>query len=154
MIARFADGGVAISQYSVGKGKVIVMWGTPAMKPEQMKGFMAAIAGQAGVVDHKVGNAIPYMLEGENADVDRHYSLLFQETPGSYVQKIPNAPDGVWFLDDMVSGQRLGSYSGKEMREKGVNLLYPDGASPLKVLRMIKAAKMKAEWMPKYRQAE
>jgi len=122
---RFVDaaiGGVAVSRHQVGKGEVIVFWGTPDYRPEKLGFLMARAASWAGVQNPRAGNPVPLMIEGKAETTGRHYALLFQETPGHYVQRIPTAPDGQWFLDDMVSDRRLGVFSGQELRERGVPL--------------------------------
>jgi hypothetical protein len=91
------------------------------------------------------------MLEGDSALLGRHYALIYNETPGVYTQRFPAAPDGDWFIDDVVSDQRLGVYTGKELRSKGMPVAYYDGYSPLKVYRFIPAAKVQADWVSKYR---
>lgn len=148
VIARFPDGGVAMSRHKAGKGAVVVFWGTPDMTPARLQGLLGKLVENAGVTTPQAGNAIPYMLEGKHRDLPRHYALLFQQTPGTYQQKLPNAPDGDWFIDDMVSSQRLGTFNGKELREKGLSVTYLPGMSPLKVLRIYQPAE--AKWQAKY----
>lgn len=154
IIARFPDGGAAMSLHEVGKGKVLVMWGTPDMKIELLKGFMANAAKWADIRSPRAGSAIPNMLEGDNKDMKRHYALLYNETPGEYVQKIPGAPDGRWFIDDLVSDRKLGVYTGEELRKNGIRLLFVEGSSPLMILRMIADDKIQADWSKKYRMPE
>jgi hypothetical protein len=89
------------------------------------------------------------MVEGHSTENGRHYALLFQETPGQYTQRIPTAPDGNWFMTDMVSDRRIGTFSGADLRTKGVTLDYLKGASPLQILRMVPVEKMEAGWMKK-----
>jgi len=156
IIARFPDGGAALSLHEVGKGKVLVMWGTPDMKPSLLKGFMANAAKWASAVNPRAGSAIPRMIEGDHKELKRHYALLFNETPGEYVQKIPGAPDGRWFIDEMVSDQKMGVYTGEELRKDGIKLVYLEGFSPLKILRMIPEDRLgqNRAWHTKYRQPE
>jgi len=150
-LAHFPDGGVALSRHHVGKGQALVFWGTPDVKPESSKGLMADLAKVAGVVDPRAGSAIPHVLEAANPDLKRNYALLYQETPGSYVQQLPNTPDGKWFLDDMVSDQRLGTFTGSELRE-GLKVTFLPDAPPLKVIRMFPLDQMnRATWTNKYR---
>ncbi|HEY3378631.1 MAG TPA: beta-galactosidase [Armatimonadota bacterium] len=151
VLARFPSGAVAISQHQVGKGEVIVFWGTPDYKPALLQGMMARAAAWAGVVDPSKGNPIPQMLEGDSAKLGRHYVLLYQETPGAYRQMLANTPDGQWFVDDMVSDQKLGVFTGKELREQGMAITYAEGYSPLKILRMIPVKSIDADWKTKYR---
>lgn len=152
ILARFADGGVALSQHQVGKGSVIIFWGTPDITPSRIKGLLGKIADNAGVVNPQAGNAIPYMLEGQDRTLGRHYALLYQETPGTYTQKLPDAPDGKWFVDDMVSGQRFGTYTGQDLRQNGISVAFQPDCPPLKVLRIYRFdGKL---WVDKYRKPE
>ncbi len=151
VLARFPSGGVALSQHTVGKGEVIVFWGMPDYIPANYKGLMTRAAKWAGVVDPRQGSPIPYMLEGDNPTLGRHYAVMYHETPGTYRQKFTAVPDGTWFVDDMVAQQRFGTYTGKELREKGMDVVYSEGSSPLKVLRMITPARVDARWLDKYR---
>ena len=152
IIASFPDGGAAITLHSVGEGKVLVFWGTPDMNADALAGMMSQIAAAAGVTNPRAGNPIPLMMEASREDVGRHYALLFREKSGTVKQKIPNVPDGEWFIDDMVAGQRLGTFRGEDLRSKGMDITYVDGASPLKVLRMIPTKDIKADWLVKYPQ--
>lgn len=149
-IARFADGGSAISLHTAGKGRVVVLWGTPDSGVPELTGLMGDIARAAGVTNPREGNPIPLMLEAQRPDLKRHYCLLFSETKGSMVQKIPNVPDGDYFIDDMVTGQRLGTFSGASLRTEGMPLTYAEGYSPLKILRMIPSKSIDAKWLDKY----
>ncbi|MBC2602694.1 beta-galactosidase [Puniceicoccus vermicola] len=150
-LATFVDGGVAASLYSVGEGQVLVFWGTPEMKPEEQNGLMAAIAKKAGVTNGTMDNPIPYMLEGVDESMDRFYTFIYEEKAGIYLQKIGNVPDGEWFVDDMVTDTRMGTYDGTLIRENGMELEFRSGNSPLKVLRFIRPKKMgNAKWMEKY----
>lgn len=151
VIARFPDGGAAMSLHELGKGKMLVMWGTPDMKTNLLKGFMTNASKWADVKSPRAGSAIPLMLEGDHKVMKRHYVLLYNDTPGEYVQKIPGAPDGRWFIDEMVSDQKLGVYTGEELRRDGIKLLYIEGCSPLKILRMIPEDQIQADWSKKYR---
>lgn len=152
VLARFADGGVALSKHQVGKGEAIVLWGTPDLRDGKMKGLMARAAVWADAVSPRYGSPIPRTLEGHSSKLGRHYALLWQETPGTYTQKLSTVPDGQWFLDDMVSAQKLGTYTGRELREKGLEVTFIEGYSPLKVVRMMPVKDMRAEWIGKYRQ--
>ena len=135
VLARFADGGVAVSQHAAGKGEVVVFWGLPDFDGDNLKGMMAAAAKWAGVENPLADCPVARFIEGENRRLKRHYLLLWQEKPGTYVLRAPNLPDGVWFADDMVSGQRLGLFDGKTVREKGLSLTWAEGYSPLKYVR-------------------
>jgi len=97
------------------------------------------------------GNPIPYTLEMQSAELGRHYAVLYQETKGSYRQRLPQTPDGQWFLDDLITGQRLGVYSGQELRETGLDVTFLQGYSPLKIIRMMPVGQTGADWLNKYR---
>jgi len=150
VLARFPDGGVAVSLHEVGKGKALVFWGTPDMNPENTDGLMSAIATKAGVTNPRAGSPIPLILEAKRDDLNRRYVFLYQETAGDYVQKLPNLPDGAWFVDDMVSGSRFGNVEGKAAREQGMKVSFDSAASPLKILRFIPKADMKTRWVEKF----
>jgi len=139
--ARFGDGGAAISLYGVGKGRVLVFWGT-VDQSDRSKGLMSAIAKLGGVPNSHDVNGISRMLEGNRADLDRHYALTYQEISGTYLQKIPNIRDGDWFVDDMVTGERYGYRKGEALREEGIRLAFAPGSSPLKILRFIPRERM------------
>jgi hypothetical protein len=151
VLARFASGGVAMSLHKVGKGKVIVFWGTPDMSRKKLKGMMAKAAKWAGVTNPRLNSPIPLTTEGHSDLLKRHYALLYQETPGSYTQKLLSVPDGEFFVDDMVSDQKLGVFTGKELRETGVPVVFTEGYSPLKIIRMIPMKQMNTRWERKYR---
>jgi len=150
ILALFPDGGAAVTLHEVGKGKALVFWGIPDMKPELLKGMMGRIAQAAGVVNPRAGNPIPYALEMDHKTLNRHYALLYHETPGDYTQKLSGVPDGEWFLDDMVSGYRYGIRKGETLRTEGIELSFTGGASPLKILRMIPKAQVESPWAEKY----
>lgn len=156
VLARFASGGVALSRNKVGKGEVIVFWGTPDFRPEYLQGMMARAADWAGVVSPRKGSPVPYTMEAHSDTLGRHYALMYQITPGDYTQKLPMVPDGDFFIDEMVSDQKLGTYTGKELREKGLDVSFVKGCSPLKVVRMIPLKMMKhvPQWLDLYRQKE
>jgi len=151
VIARFSDGGVAISRHRVGKGSAWVFWGTPDMTPERLGGMLGRIAALSGAENPQAGNAIPYMLEGRHRSLNRHYALLYHDTPGTYRQKLPNTPDGEWFVDDLISTQRLGTFSGRKLREEGIEVTFYPGISPLKVLRLDQPkAPARPKWHSRY----
>jgi hypothetical protein len=149
-LAAFPDGGAAVTLHEVGKGKALVFWGIPDMKPELLKGLMGRIAQASGVIAPRAGNPIPYALEMDHKTLKRHYALLYHETPGDYTQKLAGVPDGEWFVDDMVSGYRYGIRKGDTLRTEGMKLTFTDGASPLKILRMIPKDQVGASWVGKY----
>ncbi len=153
VLARFASGAVALSRHKVGKGEVIVFWGTPDFRPECLQGMMSRAADWAGVVNPRKGSPLPYTLEAHSETLGRHYALMYQITPGDYTQKLTMAPEGEFFIDDMVSDQKLGTYTGKELREKGLEVSFIKGYSPLKVIRMIpiKMMKNQPQWLDLYR---
>lgn len=148
--ATFPDGGAALTRHQVGKGEVLVFWGLPDYQPEALKGFMARVAAWAGVHDPAQGAPIPCMLEGWNAKLGRRYLLLYQETPGTYDQPFPSTPDGNWFVEELVGDQRLGTWTGADLRAGKLPTVYVAGASPLKILRLTPSPKPIAKWQDKY----
>lgn len=146
VLAKFPDGGTALSRHQVGKGTAYIFWGTPDQA--QAAGLLGALTTEIGVKNPRSGNAIPYMLEAFRKDLNRHYALLYEEKPGTYKQKLSSVPDGKWFVDDMVTGQRLGTFSGQTMREEGLDVAYYPGMPPLKVLRLSEPKGI--SWLPKY----
>lgn len=164
VLARFADGGAALSRHRHGQGEALVFWGTPDMSGDKMRGFMARAAAWAGVnnagpaapaTNDGAGAAAPlrYVLEGENRELGRHYLLVYNEKPGEYLVPAAATPDGDWFLDDPVSAQRLGRRSGASLRARGVKLRWEAGYSPLKFVRMIPASAAGDEWRDAYGEA-
>ena len=135
VLATFPDGGAAVSLHKAGKGEVIVFWGLPDYDGDNMKGMMAAAVRWAGASNPREGESVKYFIEGENRRLDRHYLLLWKDECGSYVVKAPHISDGTWFLDEMVTGRRIGLFDGKAVREKGVRIDWEEGYSPLKYLR-------------------
>lgn len=150
-LAKFADGGVALSLHRVGQGEVLVFWGTPDIRDGKLAGLMTKATVWADAVSPRAGSPIPRTIEGHSAKLKRHYALLYQDTPGTYTQKLNTVPDGEWFLDDMVSGQKLGLYTGQELRENGLELTFVEGYSPLKVIRMLPKGQNKPTWLETYR---
>ncbi|MFA6292980.1 MAG: hypothetical protein WC637_14430, partial [Victivallales bacterium] len=142
------DGGTALSLHKFGKGEVLVLWGTPDYT--KMAGFMQKVADWAAVANTRRDNPVPLTLEGQHEKLNRHYAIMYQDVPGVYRQKLPGVPDGEFFIDDIVSEQRLGLYRDRELRE-GVELTWISGMSPLKILRMIPRGEMNSMWTEKYR---
>ncbi len=144
VLARFADGGVALSHHTVGTGEVMVFWGTPDYQQRYIGGMMSRAAAWAGVPDPRQGNPIARMWEMKSSHtsahasqpVERYYAVLYEDTPGTYLQRLPSIPDGNWFLDELVSDRKLGYYRGQELREDGVPLDFLPGASPLQIIRL------------------
>ena len=135
VLARFPDGGAAVTLHRAGKGEVIVFWGVPDFDGDNVKGMLAAAAKWAGASNPRAGSPVQYCIEGENKRLGRHYLLLWKEENGSYVVNAPHIPDGKWFVDDMVSGRRIGLFDGRTVREKGLRIDWEEGYSPLKYLR-------------------
>ena len=135
VLATFADGGAAVSLHRAGKGEVIVFWGLPDYDGANMKGLLAAAAKWAGVSSPRALSPVQYFIEGENRRLDRHYLLLWKSENGSYVVNAPHLPDGTWFVDETVSGRRIGLFDGRTVREKGLAVEWEEGYSPLKYLR-------------------
>lgn len=129
----------------------MVFWGTPDLRNNKLNGFMAKAENWAGAVSPRRGSPIPHTLEGHSKKLKRHYALLYQEKEGTFTQKLATVPDGKWFLTDIVSSQRLGTYTGKELREKGLTVTFVNGYSPLKIIRMMPLSQMSAKWIDKYR---
>jgi hypothetical protein len=151
VLAKFTDGGVALSLHKVGRGEVIVFWGTPDMREDKLKGMMDKATIWADAVNPRKGSPIPNTIEGYSDKLKRHYALLYHETAGTYTQKLITVPDGEWFLDDMVSGQKLGLYTGKELRDNGLELTFVEGYSPLKAIRMLPKEQNMPRWLEAYR---
>lgn len=149
VLATFDGGGTAVSSHRVGQGEVIVFWGVPDYQRDRMEGFMARAAAWAGVQDPRLGEPIPLMFEARNPSLKRHYAILWQEKPGTYRQRLPNVPDGTWFVEDLVSDEKLGTWTSAELREGRLPLEFRPGQSPLKVLRI---GEPRAGWMKHYRQ--
>lgn len=158
VVARFANGAVAMSLHRVGKGEVLVLWGTPDYKPALYKRFMTRVAEWAGAVAPADANPMPFMFElSPMDDRKRHYAVIYEENAGTYKQRIKNLPDGEYFVDDMVTDHRFGSYTAHEIREGGLEITIDDEKSPLRIIRFIQLAKgesKKKSWLPKYRQPE
>lgn len=155
-VATFADGGAAISRHTFGKGEVLVFWGTPDITDAGLKGMMKRAAESwAGVRNPLEKCPIPHYLEGENKDLGRHYLLVYNEKPGVCTLPVGHIPDGTWFLDDSVSGQRIGLFDGKTLREKGVTVTWTEGYSPLKYLRFVRILKnTQSDFLRKYQVGE
>jgi hypothetical protein len=154
VLARFDNGSVALSEHQVGKGSVIVFWGTPNYTPENYPTLMPNAVKWAGVDDPNAGNPVPFMLEGKNEALGRHYVLLYQENAGTYQQGFPNVADGKYFLDDMVTDQRLGVFTGKQLRDMGPQLPWDSSHSPLKIIRCLPYDDVRADWKDLYGGAE
>lgn len=152
VLARFKNGSAAVTLHHSGKGEVLVFWGLPDYKPDNMPGVMARLAKWAGAAESVSDNPLSRMREGENTKLNRHYALIYNDRPGTFRQKITFLPDGEWFVDDMVSDQRLGRVSGNNAREIGVELKFDPTFSPLKVLRFIPTEKnlSQTKWPQKY----
>lgn len=152
VLATFADGGAAVTVHAVGKGRAVVCWGTPRADAPELAGFMSRLATWCGVVDPAIGRPIPHMLEARNEQLHRSYALLYQERAGTYTVPLPSAGDGDWFVDDMVSSERFGTYTGAELRKTGIPLAFTDGMPPLKVLRLMPRNELgDTNWIDKYR---
>ena len=84
----------------------------------------------------------------------RHYAVIYEENAGTYTQRVKHVPDGLYFVDDMVTDRRLGSYTGDEIRNQGLEITIDDETSPLRILRFsaIDEKQAKASWLPKFRQ--
>jgi len=152
ILATFPSGAPAVSLHASGRGEVIVFWGLPDYKRDNLPSFMAHATQWAGAESSHSDNPLPLMREGKNSALNRHYALIYNDNPGEYRQKIEFLPDGDWFVDEMVSDQRLGRVSGKVAREQGLDLTFDETYSPLKVLRFIPREKILSgtKWPEKY----
>lgn len=154
--ASFPGGGAAVTHHVVDKGEVVVFWGTPDFKNDYLQGMLARAAAWAGVPNPRQGNPIPLMLELRSEKLDRYYAVLYHEKAGSYRMRFPSIPDrkGDWMLEELVGDQKLGVYTGKQMREDGIDMAYYPGYSPLKVIRLRPAGQNAAGWEMKYHRPE
>jgi len=138
VIARFANRAVAMSLHQVGDGEVLVLWGTPDYKPKHYKGFMAKVARWAGAVADEDANPMSFMFELSPMDKRlRHYAVIYGTEAGTYTQRIPNLPDGTYYVDDMVTDRRFGTYTADEIRDQGLEITIDDNTSPLRIIRCI-----------------
>lgn len=136
ILAKFPDGGTALSLHRVGKGEVLVFWGTPDYRDPSLQFILKRALGWAGVTDETASNPIPLMMEASNERLKRHYVILWEDKPGHYTQRFPFAPNGKLFIEELVSDQRVGIFDGKTLRDNGLELNFEFGYSPLKVLRL------------------
>ncbi len=151
VLARFRSGGAALSLHKVGKGEVLVFWGTPDISSDKLKGMMANAADWAGVSNPLKDSEVPNFTEMTNPARKRHYGLFYlEDTYGAFKVKFPHCPDGDFFCDDMVGDFKLGRFSGKHLREQGLELTWTKGASPLKAVRFIPAGDATKEWVNHY----
>ncbi len=153
VLARFSNGSVALSLNKIGKGEVIVFWGTPDYREQYLKGMMAKAAVWAKVKTGNLTKSNPLlMLEGYNKTLDRWYILLYDygDIPGTYYQKFPDIPAGDWFVDELVSDEKLGTYTGEELRNGKLPITYIYGYSPLKIFRLSNPNNIHV-WLDKYR---
>ena len=51
--------------------------------------------------------------------------------------KFPNCPDGLYFADEMLTQRKLGCFTGRQLREDGLGLVWEKGLSPLKCVRLV-----------------
>ncbi len=151
VFAKFADGGAAVSSHKVGKGEVIVFWGTPDIGDKNLKGMMTRAADWAKVNNPLKDAEVPRFTELDNKDLKRHYGLFYMEWKfGTFRVKFPKCPDGDFFCDEMVCDRKLGRYSGKDLREKGLQMEWRKGDSPLKAVRILPADKVPKSWVDSY----
>ncbi len=136
VLARFPDGGTAISVHKVGAGQAIVFWGTPDYQDKSLQEFMKRVLVWAKITDTDKLNPIPLMMEADNKRLGRHYAIIWNYKPGTFQQRLPHAPDGKFLLVDLVSDERLGVFDGATLRKDGLSIDYREGYSPLKVIRM------------------
>jgi hypothetical protein len=154
VIARFANGAVALSLHEIGHGEVLVLWGTLDYKPELAEGFMARVAAWAGATAPADANPMPFMFELSPMDGRlRHYAVIYETVAGTHTQRIPNIPDGTYWVDDMVTDRRFGTYTAAELREHGMEINIDDTITPLRIVRFInvKDSITGNQWREKYR---
>lgn len=151
VLARFADGGAAMSVHKAGKGEVLVFWGTPDISGHKLKGMMKRASEWAKVNNPLADAEISRFTELTNKKLNRHYGLFYNEDKfGKFKVKFPNCPDGDFFCDEMICDFKIGHYSGKDLREKGLELEWVKGASPLKLVRILPANKVPKSWVDSF----
>jgi len=138
ILARFPDGGAAISLHPIGKGQVMVFWGSPDYRDSNLRDLLRRTLTWAHAADDSSIGRIPLMIEAHDDAQDHHFALLWNQTSGIFRQNFPQLPDGKWLLEDLVSDRRLGIFDGETLRQNGMSLVYEIGYSPLKVIRMRK----------------
>ena len=148
VIATFEKtGGAAMTVHAAGKGEVVVYWGLPSMSHGGMKGTMAAAAKWAGIVERPA--PVADFFEMTNSKAKRHYGFFFRECEyGEKTVLFPNCPDGTYFADEMLTQRKLGLFTGRDLREKGISLVWEKGLSPLRCVRLI--SNLKAPWTGAY----
>ena len=147
-VATFAStGGTAMSVHRAGRGEVVVYWGLPSMSFDDLKGTIAAAARWAGIRQKPA--PVPDFFEMSNPKANRHYGFFFRECAyGEKIVVFPTCPDGTYFADEMVTQRKLGLFTGSDLREKGVSLVWEKGLSPLRAVRLI--ANPRASWTKDY----
>lgn len=150
ILAKFSDGGAALSLHKAGKGEALVFWGCPDYRPERLEGFIERAALWAGIQNPYKGNPVVFMQEGKARGGERRYALLYRSTPGRCRQRIITLPDGEYFAEDLVSDRKLGRIRGEKLRTEGIELDFLPGASPLQILRFTPMSQYKTEWSMKY----
>jgi len=150
VLAKFSDGGAALSLHKTGKGEALVFWGCPDYRPERLDGFIERAALWAGIRNPYKGNPIVFMQEGKSTDSERRYALLYQNTPGRYTQRIITLPDGEYFAEDLIGDRKLGRIHGETLRKQGITLDFLPGASPLQILRFTPMSQYKTKWSLEY----
>jgi len=155
VLATFSDGGAAVTRHAFGKGEVVVFWGTPEINDGNLKGFMGAAADWAGARNPLAGSPVPHLLEGFNERLGRHYLLAWKTEPGEATLRAGAVGDGDYFVDDAVTGERYGRFTGAGLRERGIRLVWRPGFTPLKYVRMIPVDAMgfskTVDWSVRYR---
>ena len=152
VLARFPEGAPAISLHKFGKGEILLFWGTPDYRTGKLAGFLRRALKWAGGADVPPVDGLA-ALEGTSPKLKRFYAALYTEKPGSYRHLFRNIPGGgFWYLDEMISGRKLGVYSDQELKSKGLQLDFLHGGSPLQLIRMIPVFSAEGmNWMGKYR---
>ncbi len=150
VLARFPEGAPAVSIHKYGKGEILLFWGTPDYRRGKLSGFLRRALKWAGGTEPPAVDGLG-SLEGISPKLNRFYAALYTEQPGSYQHLFRGIPDGFWYLDEMISGRKLGVYSAQKLKSKGLRLEFLHGGSPLQLIRMIPVSSASGNnWMGKY----
>ncbi len=100
-----------------------------------------------------IRNGSPFPIQNHDAfeTVRIMQTVKAQNPQFAWKQDEKQGTDPEISLDDMVSGQKLGLYTGQELRENGLELPFVEGYSPLKVIRMLPKGQNMPGWVEMYR---
>lgn len=130
--ATFPDGSPALSLRKIGKGTVAVLWGnmlTPEWNaPENARHpLLRDFAALAGSAVHAQSDELRFWINFMHNEREglyyalAHYGVLFgkkgPETTG-FIKM--NLPEGRYEVTEMISGEKLGAFTGAELAAKGV----------------------------------